>query len=66
MLQELDQLVPRRTELAWELPLLLRVALALDDTPLARRLVDGLSNPSPRFTSTPSPRPRPSSRISPG
>ena len=46
MLQELDQLVPR-TELGFELPSLLRLALALDDQALAERLATGVEPITP-------------------
>lgn len=47
LLQELDRLIPRRTELVWALPSLVRLALALDDLPLAERLADGVEPVNP-------------------
>ena len=62
LLRELDQLDRARvdTDYVWRLPRLLRVALALDDRPLAQRLSAGVDL-SPRSTNTPSHRPRRSS-----
>ena len=47
LLQELDRLVPVRTELAWSLPSLVRLALALGDEPLAQRLASDVEPVSP-------------------
>jgi tetratricopeptide (TPR) repeat protein len=47
LLQELDRLVPRRTELAWALPSLVRVALSLDELPLAERFAEGVEPVNP-------------------
>jgi class 3 adenylate cyclase/tetratricopeptide (TPR) repeat protein len=47
LLHELDQLAAVRTELGSELPSLLRVALALDDPPLAERLAAGVEPATP-------------------
>lgn len=49
MLRELDQLAALRADLdyAWWLPSLLRVALALDDLPLAQRLATGIAPLTP-------------------
>jgi tetratricopeptide (TPR) repeat protein len=47
LLHELDQLAAVRTELVLQLPSLLRVALALDDPPLAQRLTTGAEPVTP-------------------
>ena len=47
MLRELDQLVPDRTDLAFSLPCLVRVALGLDDPALAQRLTKGIEPITP-------------------
>ncbi|TML50243.1 MAG: hypothetical protein E6G23_01730, partial [Actinobacteria bacterium] len=47
LLHELDRLSAVRTELAWQLPSLLRVALALDDQTVAEQLATGIKPVTP-------------------
>jgi class 3 adenylate cyclase/tetratricopeptide (TPR) repeat protein len=47
LLHELDRLTAVRTDLVWQLPSLLRVALALDDLTVAERLATGIKPVTP-------------------
>jgi class 3 adenylate cyclase/tetratricopeptide (TPR) repeat protein len=47
LLHELDRLTAVRTDLVWQLPCLLRVALALDDPTVAERLATGIKPVTP-------------------
>ena len=62
LLQELDELAARVDyDYMSVLPSLMRVALALDDEPLARRLASGVEPGDPARMNTPLSRPKPSS-----